>query len=143
MRYAYFVDIAREADGFTVTCRDIPELVTCGDTYAEAVGRAGDALVSALSFYVEEERALPVATSGEVEIVVPPLEAAKLALHAAMIEDRISNVELGRMLDIDEKGVRRLRDPLHRSRIDQVEAALRALRRQLVVSVEPVRMRLL
>jgi len=36
---------------------------------------------------------------------------------------------------LNEKSVRRLRDPLHRSRIEAVEAALQALGRRLEVSV--------
>jgi antitoxin HicB len=65
----------------------------------------------------------------------PALAAAKLALHDAMLEQGISNVELAGRLGLDEKAVRRLRDPLHRSHIDAVEAALRALGRRLVVEV--------
>jgi antitoxin HicB len=47
----------------------------------------------------------------------------------------VSNVELARRLGTDEKAVRRLRDPLHGSRIEAVEAALRALGKRLEVSV--------
>jgi hypothetical protein len=47
----------------------------------------------------------------------------------------ISNVELGRRLDLDEKAVRRLRDPLHRSHIGQLEAAMKTLGKRLEVSV--------
>ena len=55
------------------------------------------------------------------------LEAAKLALHDAMIASGIGVNELARRLGIDEKAVRRLRDPLHGSKIEAVEAALREL----------------
>jgi hypothetical protein len=52
-----------------------------------------------------------------------------------MLAAGLSNVELGRRLDVDEKAVRRLRDPLHRSHIGQVEAALRQLGKRLEVEV--------
>jgi antitoxin HicB len=52
-----------------------------------------------------------------------------------MVVANVSNVELGRQLGLDEKAVRRLRDPLHRSRIEAVEAALHALGRRLEVTV--------
>jgi antitoxin HicB len=66
---------------------------------------------------------------------VPSLVAAKLALHDAMIAARISNVVLAHRLGVDEKVVRRLRDPLHRSHIESVEAALHSLGRTLIVDV--------
>jgi antitoxin HicB len=53
-----------------------------------------------------------------------------------MLAARLSNVELGRRLGLDEKQVRRLRDPLHRSHIDKVEAALRILGKRLEVEVK-------
>ena len=131
------VDIGEEREGVTVTCPDVPEMVTAGATRAEALAHAPDALVSALSFYVDENRALPWPSParGRTVVAVPALEAAKLALHDAMIAANISNVELARQLGLDEKAVRRLRDPLHRSRIEAVEAALQSLGRHLEVTV--------
>jgi antitoxin HicB len=67
--------------------------------------------------------------------VVPVLEAAKLAPHETMLAPGISNVEMGRRPARDEKAVHRLRDPLHRSHIGQVEAALRNLGKRVEVTV--------
>ena len=137
MRYAYPVDLEEAAGGVTATCPDVPEMVTEGATRAEALRHAADALVSALSFYVEDGRPLPrpSAAHGRPVVAVTALEAAKLALHDAMLETGWSNVELARRLEIDEKSVRRLRDPLHRSHIGQIEAALRVLGKRLAVEV--------
>jgi antitoxin HicB len=137
MRYAYPVDVQEAADGVTVTCPDVPEMVTQGNTRAEALRHAPDALVSALSFYVDDGRPLPrpSAARGRPVVAVTALEAAKLALHDAMLEAGTSNVELARRLEIDEKSVRRLRDPLHRSHIGQIEAALRVLGKRLAIEV--------
>jgi antitoxin HicB len=137
MRYAYPVDVQEAADGVTVLCPDVPGLVTDGATRAEALERAADALVTALSFYVDDGRPLPrpSAAHGRPVVSVTVLEATKLALHDAMLAAGLSNVELGRKLGLDEKSVRRLRDPLHRSHIGAVEAALRALGQRVEVSV--------
>ncbi len=138
MHYAYpFLMEPQPEGGFTVTFPDVPEAITEGDTAAEARERAEDALVTALSFYTDDGRPLPTpsAAQGRPIAVLPPLVAAKLALHDAMLAAGISNVELGRRLDLDEKAVRRLRDPLHRSHIGQVEAALRQLGKRLEVRV--------
>ena len=137
MRYAYPVDVQEATDGVTVTCADIPELVTDGATRNEALERAADALASALSFYVDDGRPIPSpsAAHGRPIVSVTVLEATKLALHDAMLAAGLSNVELGRRLGLDEKSVRRLRDPLHRSHIGAVEAALRSLGKRVEVSV--------
>ena len=51
MRYEYPVVLeGDDVAGWTVTSPDVPELVTGGATRGEAVARAEDALVSALSF---------------------------------------------------------------------------------------------
>lgn len=138
MKYTYPFDMEPQPEGgFTVTFPDVPEAITEGDTAAEARERAQDALVTALSIYTDDGRPLPhpSAARGRALATVPPLEAAKLALHEAMLGARISNVELGRRLGLDEKAVRRLRDPLHRSHIGQVETALRCLGKRIEVMV--------
>jgi antitoxin HicB len=138
MRYAYPVDIMEAPEGVTVTFPDVPEAITCGDTTTEALAQAQDALVSALSFYVDDGKELPrpSAARGRPMVAVTILEAAKLALHDAMINAKVSNVDLGRKLGLDEKAVRRLRDPLHRSHVGQVEAALHELGRRVELVVE-------
>ena len=138
MRYAYPVDLVEAADGVTATFPDVPEAITCGDSGAEALARAQAALVSALSFYVDDDRALPrpSAAQGRPMIAVTILEAAKLALHDAMVAGKVSNVDLARRLGLDEKAVRRLRDPLHRSHVGQVEVALHELGRRVELLVE-------
>ena len=140
MRYEYPVYLTEDTDGWTVTSPDIPEMVTCGSTSEEALGRAEDALVTALSFYVDEGQPVPrpSACTTIFYVSVPALAASKLALHEAMLSAKVSNVELARRIALDEKVVRRLRDPLHRSHIAQVEAALRTLGRRVVVEVEEV-----
>ena len=141
MRFAYSFDMTPQPEGgFTVSFPDVPEAITQGDTAGEAHARAEDALVTALSFYTDDARPLPVpsAARGRAVAIVPPLTAAKLALHDAMLTAGLSNVELGHQLSLDEKAVRRLRDPLHRSHIGQVEAALRVLGKRLEAGVREV-----
>lgn len=140
MRYLYPVHVADDVDGLTVTYDHVPEMMTCGYGRAEALARAEDAPVSALSFYVDDNRPVPVppvdiSFGGDV-VAIPALEVTKLALHEAMLAVGMSNVEHGRRLGLNEKVIRRLRDPLHRSHIGQVEIALRALGRRIVVLVE-------
>jgi antitoxin HicB len=138
MRYAYPANLERDPDtgSVTVTFDDLPG-ATFGATSSEALARAEDLLEAALSFFADDGLPTPEPTpaNGRPLVYPRPLVAAKLALHDAMLAAGLSNVELGRRLDLDEKAVRRLRDPLHRSHIGQVEAALRQLGKRLDVRV--------
>src|ERR1700674_2358970 len=136
MRYAYPYELQPQPEGgFTVIFPDVPEAITQGNTEEEAAAMAQDALLSALSFYSDNAERLPRPSpaQGRPLAYVPPLVAAKLALHDAMLAAGISNVALARRLGTDEKTVRRLRDPLHNSRINQIDAALRALDTRMAI----------
>jgi antitoxin HicB len=138
MRYAYPYELSRQAEGgLTVTFPDVPEAITQGGTEAEAAEMAEDALVTALSFYTDGAEPLPSPSParGRPLAYVPALVAAKLALHDAMLADRVSNVDLARRLGVDEKIVRRLRDPMHKTRIEKISEALRSLGKIIEVVV--------
>ena len=139
MRYAYPYEMTPQPQGgFTVTFPDVPEAITQGDNEKEAAAMAEDALVTALSFYTDHAEGLPHPSPahGRPLAYVPPLVAAKLALHDAMLTAGVSNVALARQLGTNEKTVRRLRDPLHQSRINQVDTALRVLGKRMGIVIE-------
>lgn len=136
MRYSYPCRIVRDGDGWSVQFPDVPEAVMAARNYDEALGFAEEALVGALAGYVEAHRALPAPgapAAGQVVVAAPPLVAAKLALYAVMQRDRVTKVELARRLGVSDTTVHRIVNPEHRSHIDQVERALRAVGRTLVV----------
>lgn len=58
MRYP--VNLTPDTGGYFVTFPDIPEAMTQGDSYDEALEMAKDVLESALEFYVEFQRPIPV-----------------------------------------------------------------------------------
>ena len=137
MRYAYPCVLAPEdGEGWSASFPDVPEAVMSAPSHAEALDVAEEALVGALAGYVEARWTLPPPGApgpGQVMVSVPPLVAAKLALYAVMQRQRITKVELARRLGVSDTTVHRIVDPEHRSHIDQVERALRAVGRTLVV----------
>lgn len=138
MIFAYPAKLTADTGGFVVTFPDIPEAHSQGDTAAEALAEAVDALVAALGIYVELRRDLPRPSRpkrGQRLVALPSLVAAKAALYQAMRADGMSNVALARRLGLTENGVRRLVDPDHRSHIGQIEAALAALGKHLMIDV--------
>ena len=56
----YPVTLTPDTDGFCVTLRDIPEAISQGDTTDEALDMAQDALMVAMEFYFEDNRAVPM-----------------------------------------------------------------------------------
>ena len=62
--------------------------------------------------------------------------AIKAALYLAVKETGIKNAELARRLGADEKEVRRLSDPHHKSKLPRIEAALEVLGKNLVIGME-------
>jgi antitoxin HicB len=118
---------------------DVPEAATAGKTLAEAIDRAADALVVALSAYVDEGRAIPSpsrAKRGHPVVCLPPLAALKLAIHDAMTQQRITQAQMADRLGIDGRQVRRILDLDHESKFSQIEAAFAALGLRASVSVE-------
>ena len=99
------------------------------------------ASVSLLVFIFDEDEVVPtpsLPTEGQVLIPVPPLVAAKLTITSAMREKGITKQALGQKLGIGEDAVRRLLDPNYRTHFTQVEKALRAVGRSLIVEDAPI-----
>ena len=144
MRYAYPCTIVRDEDeerasgkeAYTVTFPDVYGANTGGWSWEEALELAKDCLGVSLGMYVKAREDIPTPSplvEGQVLISVSPIVAAKLALHAAMREQGITNVALAARLGLQENAVRRLLDTGHRSHITSVERALEAVGRSLVV----------
>ena len=138
----YRVSLKRASNGTVVASfPDVPEAHTVGNDEAQALARAPDALQTALAIYVDARRDLPRPTrprKGQRAVALPPLAAAKLAIHQSMRDHGVTQVELARRIGCDPKDVRRLLDLMHRSRLDRLEAALAALGKRLVVEVRDV-----
>ncbi|BFQ93466.1 type II toxin-antitoxin system HicB family antitoxin [Gallibacterium anatis] len=129
----------REESGlYSVTFRDIPEAITCGDNYDDALVMAKDALVTAMDFYFEDKRSVPLpseAKEGEVLIELPPSVATKVMLLNEMIKQNISNVELARRIHVKPQEMQRITDLNHSTKIDTLNRAFQALGKRLEISI--------
>ena len=136
--FDYPVTLTPDGDTVLVSFVDVPEAITFGADEEEALLQAIDALETALSFYVEARKPLPVASKpkrGQRTVRPSALEGAKLGVYQAMTEQGIKKAELARRLGWHMPQVDRLFDLRHASRLDQIEAAAHALGRQLEVRV--------
>ena len=129
MPLAYPVRLDKHPDTVVATFPDIPEALTEGATEDEALAEARDCLVAALGGYVQDGRAIPTPSPnmGTAEISLPDLAAAKVALYEAARTRRLDTSALARLLGCSRRSVRRLLDVDARSRLHEVEAALRHL----------------
>ena len=130
--------VSEPEGGFTVTFRDVPEAITCGDTEDEAALMAVDALETALSIYVDGRRPLPLPTApdtGERLVALSALGMAKVGLYNAMRERGVGKAALARQLNCHLPQIDRLLDLCHASKLEQVEAALAVLGKRLAVEV--------
>lgn len=135
--FDYPVILTPDEGAVLVTFPDVPEAITFGADEDEALLQAVAALETGLSFYVEARRPLPVPSAAEGRPTVRPsaLECAKLGVYQAMTEQGLRKTDLARRLGWHLPQVDRLFDLNHASRFDQIEAAARALGRQVEVRV--------
>lgn len=125
-------------DTVLVTIPDVPEVTTFGDDEDEALLRAVDALETALEFYTDEGQDLPRASKpkrGQRTVRPSALACIKLGIYQTMRDEGVRKSELARRLGWHMPQVDRLLDLRHASRLDQAEAALRALGKGIEVRI--------
>jgi antitoxin HicB len=116
---------------------DVPEALTFGDDEEQARAHAVDALICALAGYIDDRRPIPKPSPprGRPVAELPPMVAAKLAIYASMRDQSMTPATLAARLGCDPRQVRRLLDLDHASTLAQLERALAALGKRLVLEV--------
>ncbi len=143
--FEYPVKITHTRDagerGYTITFPDIPEAITEGDTLAEALEHAIDAVETALSFYVEEGKDLPIPSPARGRRTVRPrlIGLLKLAIYSEMRAKKVRKVDLKARVGTTNAGIDRLLDLTHDSRLDLLESALRALGKDVDLQLRGLR----
>ena len=134
----YHVKLSKDTnDTVLVEVPGVPGALTFGADREEALLRTADAIETVLIGYMADRRDIPMPRAGGKGpfVTLPALTEAKLALYTAMRSARVSKAELARRLNWHLPQVDRLLDLRHASRLDQLEAAFRALGKQLSVQV--------
>lgn len=137
MRYPAHLEPAAEG-GFVVTFRDIPEAITQGDTKDEALEMAADALLTAMDFYFEDNRAVPMPSrpkKGEDLVELPASAWAKVLLLNEMLSQHVTPGELAKRLHTSPQTANRMINIKHPTKIDTLNEALQALGKHLVLEV--------
>lgn len=139
MAFSYPTRVIEQGGDFVVSVRDLPEVVTSGASRDEAFELAADAIEVAVAVRLEKEMDLPApsqAKRGERLVALPAPLAAKAAVYQAWKSSGIRKTELARRLGRSEVEVRRILNPKHGTKLDQLDEAARALGGRLEVTFE-------
>lgn len=128
--YEYPIIVHQENDHFWSSCPDIPEAHSAGDTREELLRNALDGIELALSIYVDQRRAIPAPSEcaeDQAPIALPLATCAKISLWNAMCERGMNKADLAALLGLSHTAASRLVDFEHKSKIEQLEAAMAAI----------------
>lgn len=117
MRYP--VNFDHDETGWVVMFPDVPEALTGAKTKEESLSMAQDALITALDFYFEDRRAIPLPSeAGEAFVEVPASVVAKILLLNEIVRAGVSNAELARLIGTRPQEVQRIVSLHHSTKID-------------------------
>jgi len=153
MALEYPVRLTPDDNGtLLVTCPDLPEVTTFGSDEADALRHARDAIEEAIAARIAARADIPIPSaprgqrkskasvaqgaSTGAHVILPTQTALKAMLYGAMRAQNLRKADLERRLGMHGPQIDRLLNPRHRSRLDQIEAALAAVGKRLVVNVE-------
>jgi antitoxin HicB len=127
--------------GYVVTFRDIPEAITQGEDLEDAVEHAQEALETAMQFYFDDRREVPVpsaAKRGERLIVLPASESLKVLLLNEMVKQGVRPAELAKRMRTSKQEVNRITTLRHATKVDRIADALHVLGKRLTIGLRRV-----
>lgn len=138
-QFAYPINIEIDEDGrHVVSFPDLAGAHTDGADRAEALEEAADCLTSVLVHHMLDKRPIPPASRaarGQVVVCPDPVTALKAALHQALTAGGLRIADLARRLGISHRQASRLLDPRHGSTAERLTEALKALGKDVAISV--------
>ena len=130
MRYP--VSLQRDDDTVLVGSPDFPEMHTFGESEFDALHHAVAAIETAILGRMTDREPIPEPSRiRRYSIVLPTQTALKVELYRAMLAEGLRKADLARLLGWHAPQVDRLFDVRHASRLDQLEAAFKALGRAI------------
>jgi antitoxin HicB len=125
-------EVILEADDngtFIATVPEFPEITTFGENQLDALHKARDAIEEAIAARIAESGEVPKLTKEPppLKVKLPWLTFLKTALYIVCRDNGITRAELARRLHWNREQVERLFKLDHNSRLDQLEAAYKAV----------------
>jgi antitoxin HicB len=137
-----FVCAARFAPGdeagVVAAFPDVAQAITRGDNEADAIRQAEEAPAPALATYPRRQRPVPhpqAKRGGLIAIAVAPQIAVKIALREAFKRSSVRTSAPGRRIGKDDREIRRILDPRHRTKLGTLTETLPTLGQQRVIGL--------
>lgn len=127
---------AQQEGGYVVTFRDIPEAITQGESIEDALQHAQDALETAMEFYFDDRREVPMPSAGkrgERLVALPVSESFKILLLNEMVRQNVRPAELAQRMHTSKQEINRLTTLRHATKVDRIADALAALGKRLTI----------
>ena len=131
------VTLRQDGEFIAVSFSDIPEAHIFGNNREHALNMAREALATAMEFYFEDQRPVPAPSTpkrGQPVVELAPSVAAKVLLLNEMLRQKVRPVELARRIGATRQEVNRITNLKHPTKIDRIDAALRALGKRLYLN---------
>ena len=128
--WVFGVAVRHEAGEYVARVRDVPEALISEDSKIEALASVASAIELSIRFRMKNGEYLPACTSvldGEHAVTMSAKATAKAAVYQAWQEADITKTELARRMGRDVVEVRRILEPGHGTKLDQLEEAAKAL----------------
>ena len=139
MNLLYPANFESQSDGgFTVLFADLPEAITEGDTFDEAMIHAQEVLSLSLRGRIEDGQTIPLpsASKGKQSHLVAPDTLAQSAVLLRLARGDRPLSDLARAMETSWAAAQRLEDPHHWPSLKQLDRAARVLGKRLVLSLE-------
>lgn len=140
-QWTYPVEVTEVGGSYHAETFHLPEAIASGPTKEAALVEMGHALVAAVRGRIKDGMDLdpptiarPVAENHPVAL--PARLAAKASIYSAWKHSGLSKVALAEKIGRGETEVRRILDPDHGTKLDQLEEAATALGGRLSITFE-------
>lgn len=134
MRYPFTIT-PDKPEGYLVEFIDIPEAFTCGDTIEECIFNAQEVLTIILESRLAADREIPEPSKSDSPYRTAPSASVQASILIRKFREGKTLSELARALNTSWPAAKRLEDPKHTPTLRQLERALNALGKQLILSV--------
>ncbi len=117
---------------------DVPEAMTVGKDSDSAAEQVQDALVVALSGYIDEQRDIPEPSNpepGQRTIPLPPHVAMKIAIYQGMRDKGFAQAELAQCVGIGAGQIRRILTLDRHTNFSQLIRALKCLGKEVMIDI--------
>jgi antitoxin HicB len=136
MNFEYPMTITScDEGGYFVQFVDIEEAFTQGESIEECVFNAAEVLSAILECRLENNDEIPEPSKGDYEYKVPPTASIQAALLIRATRQDKTIAEVARALNTSWPAAQRLENPKHSPTLRQLERAVNALGKRLVLSV--------